>query len=72
MKYSEFSIQQLKEKLLELSMKNSTPKKYAWPMFEAYEVIRQLQKVADEIRVSDTDKPAMKEEMERDENAKSY
>ncbi len=44
MKYSEFAIEQLKEKLLELSMKNSTPKKYAWPMFEAYEVIRQLQK----------------------------
>lgn len=44
MKYSEFAIQQLKERLLELSMKDSTPKKYAGPMFEAYEVIRQLQK----------------------------
>ena len=25
-------------------MKDSTPKKYAGPMFEAYEVIKQLQK----------------------------
>lgn len=43
MKYSEFAIQQLKEKLLELSMKDSMPIKYAVPMFEAYEVIKQLQ-----------------------------
>jgi len=44
-KYSEYAIEQLKGKLLELSMiKNSTPKKYANPMFEAYEVIKQLQK----------------------------
>ena len=44
MQYSEFAIEQLKGKLLELSMKDSTPKKYANPMFEAYEVIKQLQK----------------------------
>lgn len=47
MEYSEFAIQQLKEKLLELSMKDSTPRKYAVPMFEAYEVIKQLQKTKD-------------------------
>lgn len=41
--YSDFAIEQLKERLLMLAMKNSTPKKYAGPMFEAYEVICQLQ-----------------------------
>jgi|WetSurMetagenome_2_1015567.scaffolds.fasta_scaffold737631_2 hypothetical protein len=43
MKYSEDSIKMLKERLLELSMKNSTPKKYGTPLFGAYEVIRQLE-----------------------------
>lgn len=41
--YSDFAIEQLKQRLLEKSMKDSTPKKYAGDMFEAYEVIRQLQ-----------------------------
>lgn len=43
MEYNHYAIEALKEKLLQLSMKNSTPKKYAANMFEAYEVIRQLQ-----------------------------
>ena len=42
--YSNFAIEQLKNRLIETSMKNSTPKKYAKAMLEAYEVIRQLQK----------------------------
>ena len=42
--YSNFAIEQLKNRLIETSMKNSTPKKYARKMFEAYEVICQLQK----------------------------
>lgn len=42
--YSKFAIEQLKERLLILSMKDSTPKKYAGDLLEAYEVIKQLQK----------------------------
>ena len=42
--YSDFAIEQLKNLLIETSMKNSTPKKYAGTMLEAYEVICQLQK----------------------------
>ncbi|MFR6290527.1 MAG: hypothetical protein ACLUKQ_03650 [Peptococcaceae bacterium] len=44
MEYSEFAIEQLKNKLSELSFKDSTPRKYAVVMFEAFEVIKQLQK----------------------------
>ena len=44
MEYSHYAIESLKDKLIELSMKSSTPKKYAANMFEAYEVIKQLQK----------------------------
>lgn len=43
MKYNYYAIESLKEKLLESSLKNSTPKKYAARMLEAYEVIVQLQ-----------------------------
>lgn len=43
MKYNQYAIESLKDKLIELSMKSSTPKKYAANMFEAYEVIKQLQ-----------------------------
>lgn len=43
MKYNQYAIEALKDKLIELSMKSSTPKKYAANMFEAYEVIKQLQ-----------------------------
>ena len=43
MKYTDDTIKRLKERLLELSMKSSTPKKYVVPMFEAFEVIRQLE-----------------------------
>ena len=44
MKYNQYAIESLKDKLIELSMKSSTPKKYAANMFEAYEVIKQLQR----------------------------
>lgn len=43
MTYSEFAIEELKKRLIEKSMKDSTPKKFAGDMFEAYEVIKQLQ-----------------------------
>lgn len=43
MRYTGETIERLKERLLELSMKRSTPKKYVVPMFEALEVIKQLQ-----------------------------
>lgn len=42
-KCNQYAIEALKDKLIELSMKNNTPKKYAANMFEAYEVIKQLQ-----------------------------
>ena len=41
--YSDFSIEQLKQRLFLKDMKNSTPKKYAGDMLEAAEVIQQLQ-----------------------------
>lgn len=44
MVYSEYAIESLKDRLLSKSLKNATPKKYAGDMFEAYEVICQLQK----------------------------
>lgn len=44
MVHSDFSIQLLKERLLSKSMNDKTPKKYAGDMFEALEVIQQLQK----------------------------
>lgn len=44
MVYSAFAIELLKERLLEKALKSATPKKFASDMFEAYEVIRQLQK----------------------------
>lgn len=43
MVYSAFAIESLKERLCEKAMKSATPKKFAVDMFEAYEVIRQLQ-----------------------------
>ena len=43
MVYSDFSIEQLKQRLFLKDMKNSTPKKYAGDMLEAAEVIQQLQ-----------------------------
>ena len=43
MVYSDFSIEQLKQRLFVKAMKNSTPKKYAGDMLEAAEVIQQLQ-----------------------------
>ena len=43
MVYSDFSIEQLKQRLFVKVMKNSTPKKYAGDMLEAAEVIQQLQ-----------------------------
>lgn len=46
MEYSDFAIRQLKERLAEKAMKNSTPKKYARDMLEALEVIQQLQREA--------------------------
>lgn len=42
MKHSDFSIRNVLDRLMEKSMKDSTPKKYAGVMFEAAEVIRQL------------------------------
>ena len=44
MVYSDFAIDMLKDRLLSKSMMDSCPKKYATSMFEAYEVIGQLQK----------------------------
>ena len=43
MVYSDFSIEQLKQRLFLKAMNNSTPKKYAGDMLEAAEVIQQLQ-----------------------------
>lgn len=43
MKYSEFSIQSLRERLIQKALLDRTPKKYAGDMFEAAEVIQQLQ-----------------------------
>ena len=43
MRYSDFAIEELKKRLAEKGMKRSTPKKFACDMFEAFEVIRQLQ-----------------------------
>lgn len=43
MRYSEFSIEMLLERLLTRSMADKTPQKYSTVMFEAWEVIRQLQ-----------------------------
>lgn len=42
--YPPEEIKRLKETLQERAFANSTPKKYSVPMFEAYEVITQLQK----------------------------
>lgn len=44
MEHTEFSIEQVKERLAELAMKDSTPMKYAGVMFEAYEIIKQREK----------------------------
>ena len=43
MKYSEFSIESLKERLLQKAFKSTTPKKYDGDMFESYEIIKLLQ-----------------------------
>lgn len=42
--YSDLAIENLKANLREKAFSNSTPKKYSNPMFEALEVIIQLQK----------------------------
>lgn len=44
MEYSEFAIASLKEKLLTLSLQSGAPKKYAGPLFEAFEVIQQRER----------------------------
>lgn len=41
--YTAFAIEELKKRLCEKAMKSSTPKKYGGDMFEAFEVIKQLQ-----------------------------
>lgn len=50
MTYSDFAIGELKKRLLEKSMKPSTPKKCAGDMLEAYEVIVQLEKEISRLR----------------------
>ena len=42
--HSEFSIQMLIERLISKAFNDRTPRKYATDMFEAAEVIQQLQK----------------------------
>ena len=49
MEYSDFAIEQLKKRLAEKVMKDSTPKKCAGDMLEALEVIKQLQKQNNQI-----------------------
>ena len=44
MEHTEFRIEQVKERLIELAMKDSTPRKYAGLMLEAYEIIQQREK----------------------------
>ncbi len=44
MKYNDYAIKRLENRLLELFMKKSTPQKYSVVMFEALEVIQQLKK----------------------------
>ena len=44
MVHSDFSIQLLTERLLTKALNDRTPRKYATDMFEAAEVIKQLQK----------------------------
>lgn len=43
MKHTEDGIQFLKERLVQKALHNRTPKKYAGDMYEAAEVIQQLQ-----------------------------
>ena len=43
MKHNNFAINLVKQNLIEKAMKDSTPKKYSVPMFEAAEIIGQLQ-----------------------------
>ena len=50
MTYSDFAIEELKKRLLEKVMRSSTPKKYAGDMFEAAEVIAQLQAALTDMR----------------------
>ena len=50
--YTDFSIEQLKERLFAKAMKNSTPKKYARDMLEAAEVIQQMQAKIKALEVS--------------------
>ena len=65
MKYNQYAIESLKDKLIELSMKSSTPKKYAANMFEAYEVIKQLQR-----EIKDKEKAGDKEGDNKDKYQK--
>jgi hypothetical protein len=44
MEHTEFRISQVKERLVELALKDGTPKKYAGVMFEAFEIIKQREK----------------------------
>lgn len=47
--YSEFAITRLKDRLVELSMKNGTPRKYAVVLYEAMEVIKQRESERDKL-----------------------
>lgn len=50
MVYSEISIQLLIERLISKAFNDRTPRKYATDMFEAAEVIQQLQKESKELK----------------------
>lgn len=50
MVHSEFGIQLLIERLISKAFNDRTPKKYATDMFEAAEVIQQLQKEIRELK----------------------
>ena len=65
MVYSDFAIENLKERLLSKSMNDRCPKKYAADLYESYEVIRQLQKQIRELQEK-------AEESEKKENPLSH
>ena len=50
MEHTEFRIEQVKERLTELALKDSTPRKYAGLMLEAYEIIKQREKELAKVR----------------------
>ena len=49
MTYSDFAIASLKDKLIQLSMRNSTPRKNAVVLYEAVEVIKQREAERDKL-----------------------